>query len=149
MLRAATVISAPDDRLAGTHEQITLAREDRYRRRLAMTTDAGRAFLLDLAETTYLPNGAGLLLDDGSVVVVRAAVEALLRIGAPDPLTLTRIAWHIGNRHTPAEITEAAIFIQPDHVLAEMVGGLGGTVEAGAAPVRAGRRRLWRPRRDR
>ena len=42
--------------------------------------------------------------------------------------SLARIAWHIGNRHTPAEITAEAIYIKPDHVLAEMVAGLGAHV---------------------
>ena len=129
MLRATTVILPPDDRLADPVDQITLAREDRYRRRVAMTTNGGTPFLLDLPEAAYLANGCGLLLEDGSIVLVRAAEEPLLRIGAPAPLTLARIAWHIGNRHTPAEITGEAIFIQPDHVLAEMMRGLGGTVE--------------------
>ena len=63
------------------------------------------------------------------MIRVNAAPEPLLRISAPDTLTLSRLAWHIGNRHTPAEITADAVYIQPDHVLAEMVRGLGGAVE--------------------
>ncbi|MGB0083744.1 MAG: urease accessory protein UreE [Rhodomicrobiaceae bacterium] len=134
MLRATTVILPPDSRLADPADRITLAREDRHRRRVAMTTDSGKPFLLDLPEAAYLANGCGLLLEDGGVVLVRAAEEPLLRIGAPEPATLARIAWHIGNRHTPAEITAEAIFIQPDHVLAEMVRGLGGAVESVMRP---------------
>jgi urease accessory protein len=134
MLRATRVILPPDERLDRAGSTITLAREDRYRRRVAMTADDGAAFLLDLAEATYLPNGAGLLLEDGSIVRVRAADEPLLKISAPDGLALARLAWHIGNRHTPAEITAGAIFIQPDHVLAEMLRGLGGAVETVSRP---------------
>jgi urease accessory protein len=134
MLRATRILPASDERTNHAAATITLAREDRHRRRVAMTADDGTAFLLDLAEATYLPNGAGLLLEDGGVVRVRAADEPLLQITAPDALSLARLAWHIGNRHTPAEITAGAIYIQPDHVLAEMVRGLGGTVEAVARP---------------
>jgi urease accessory protein len=90
-----------------------------------MTSDSGRQFLLDLAEATYLEHGDALELDDGTLIAVRAAAEPLLEIAAPDARTLARIAWHIGNRHTPAEITDHAVYIQPDHVLAEMVAGLG------------------------
>ena len=134
MLRATSVILPPDERIAHAASTITLAREDRYRRRVAMTADDGKAFLLDLTEAAYLPNGTGLLLEDGSIVRVCAANELLLKITAPDAQTLARLAWHIGNRHTPAEITEAAIYIQPDHVLAEMVRGLGGGVEDVSRP---------------
>lgn len=128
MPRVTTTISTPDPRLATAGLEITLTREERYRRRVAWTTDSGEAFLLDLAEATYLADGDGLVLDDGRVIVVRAAVEALLQITARDAPTLARIAWHIGNRHTPAQITPEAIYIQPDHVLTEMVRGLGGEV---------------------
>ena len=128
MKRAIATIPAGDGRLRGGLPTITLTREQRFRRRIAWTTDDGMPFLLDLAEATYLPDGTGLGLDDNGIVVVRAAPEELLQISAPDALHLARIAWHIGNRHTPAEITHDAIYILPDHVLAEMVVGLGGAV---------------------
>jgi urease accessory protein len=128
MRRATTVIAPSDARLTDAAAEITLTREDRYKRRIALTADNGTAFLLDLPEAAYLANGAGLLLEDQSIVIVRAAEEPLLQITAPAPLALMRIAWHIGNRHTPAEITADALYIQPDHVLADMVRGLGGTV---------------------
>ncbi|MEM9356577.1 MAG: urease accessory protein UreE [Pseudomonadota bacterium] len=134
MLRATTVVLAPDSRLDQAAFAITLPREERYRRRVRWLTDCGHAFLLDLAETTYLPNGAGLLSEDGELILVRAAAEDLLKISAPSAIELMRIAWHIGNRHTPAEITEDAIYILPDHVLAAMVEGLGGSVENVARP---------------
>ncbi|MGE3160361.1 MAG: urease accessory protein UreE [Xanthobacteraceae bacterium] len=107
---------------------ITLDRAGRYRRRVALTCDDGMAFLLDLSEPAYLADGDALVLDDGRLIVVRAAAEDLLEIHAADAPSLARIAWHIGNRHTPAEITAQAVYIQPDHVLAEMVEGLGGHV---------------------
>ena len=115
-------------------DQITLNREQRYRRRIAMRTDAGRDFLLDLPEATCLADGDALLLDTGELIEVRAATEPLLSIRAADAVTLARIAWHIGNRHTPCEITPTTIYIQPDHVLAEMVVGLGGEVRDAQRP---------------
>lgn len=133
-MRASTVILPPDERIAAATLKITLPREERYRRRIMCKTDCGLPFLLDLAEATYLPNGAGLLTDQGDVILVEAAQEELLEITAATPIILSRIAWHIGNRHTPAEITERALYIQPDHVLAEMVRGLGGNVQTVSRP---------------
>jgi urease accessory protein len=109
-------------------DTITLDRQSRYRRRLVLKTDSGRELMLDLTEATYLADGDGLLLRDGGIVLVKAAAEDLMEIHATDALALARIAWHLGNRHTPAQITASAILIQPDHVLAEMVEGLGAHV---------------------
>ena len=122
------LIKAPDDRLGEAALSITLKREDRYRRRVSLTTDCGEQFLLDLPVPTYMAHGDGLLLSNGRVVLVRAAEEPLLELRAATSEALAKLAWHIGNRHTPAEITDAALYIQPDHVLADMVRGLGGRV---------------------
>jgi urease accessory protein len=108
-------------------DTITLDRQSRYRRRLVMKTDGGQELMLDLAEATYLTDGDAMVTS-GGVVLVRAAAEELMEIHAADALALARIAWHLGNRHTPAQITPEAILIQPDHVLAEMVEGLGAHV---------------------
>lgn len=110
-------------------ETVTLDRAARYRRRIAMTTDGGEPFLLDLPEATHLGHGDALELDDGRLVAVRAATEPLASIRACDAVSLARIAWHIGNRHLPAEITPTTIYIQRDHVIEEMVRGLGGDVQ--------------------
>lgn len=108
-------------------DTITLDRQSRARRRVVMTSDSGRDFLLDLAELTYVADGDAFVLEDGHIVV-RAMLEPLMEVVAEDPLELSKIAWHLGNRHTPAEITLEAIYVQPDHVLAAMIEGLGGTV---------------------
>jgi len=128
MIRAVKIIFPPDPQLENAHDTITLSREDRYRRRKVLRSDNELAFLLDLPEATYLPHGSAVELEDGRLITIRAASEELLKITAPDALALMRIAWHIGNRHTSAEITPEAIFIQSDHVLADMVRGLGGYV---------------------
>lgn len=127
-LRAARVIDRHEVGSRITIDTITLDREARYRRRIALATDRGHAFLLDLPEATYLAHGDALELSNGALVKVVAAPEDLLEIHGHDPVELARIAWHIGNRHTPAEIQSAAIYIKPDHVLEEMVVGLGGHV---------------------
>jgi len=128
MHRAIRVIRKAELGSQVTVDSITLDRASRFRRRVAMTTDGGVPFLLDLPEATYLADGDALLLDNGTLVAVAAAAEPLLEIHADNSHELARIAWHIGNRHTPAEITPSAIYIQPDHVMEAMVIGLGAHV---------------------
>jgi urease accessory protein len=114
---------------------VTLAFDDRHRRRLRLTTDTGLAFLLDLPEARVLRDGDLLALDDGSLVQVRAAAEAVLDINAADALALVRIAWHLGNRHTPTQILPGALRIRADHVLEHLlIDHLGATVVAATAP---------------
>ncbi len=128
MQRAATVIRKTELGRRITVDTITLDRASRHKRRTAMTSDRGHAFLLDLGEATVLADGDALQLESGALIKVRAAAEPLLEIHAHDAAALARIAWHIGNRHTPCEVAAQAIYIQPDHVLEEMVIGLGAHV---------------------
>ena len=75
------------------------------------------------------------LLDDGRLVLVRAAPEAVLDIQAADALALARIAWHLGNRHTPTQILPGALRIRADHVLEHLLTDhLGATVTHATAP---------------
>lgn len=113
---------------------VVLAYDDRHRRRIAMQSERGLMFLLDLPETIVLRQGDGLVLEDGRIVEVRARCEPLLEVRGRDPHHLTRLAWHLGNRHLPASIEAARILIRPDHVIAAMLIGLGAEVSAVEAP---------------
>ena len=109
---------------------VTLTFDDRHRRRIRMQDDAGAPFLLDLAEAEYLHDGDGLRLDEGGILHVRAAQEAVLDIHCHDAAHTTRIAWHIGNRHIPLQVLEdGRLRIRADHVLASMLEGLGAHVK--------------------
>ncbi|MCK8785030.1 urease accessory protein UreE [Roseomonas sp. NAR14] len=113
---------------------VTLDYDDRHRRRRRFVGEAGLAFLLDLPEATVLREGDGLLLENGSVVAVRAAPEPLVEITAESPGHLLRLAWHLGNRHLPAELSPGRILIRDDHVIVAMLRGLGATLRAVQAP---------------
>ncbi len=136
MTRAVSVVRRPAVKAALVTDRITLDHESRGRRRLAMTADGGLDFLLDLPRPANLSDGDALALEDGRLVEVRAADEELIEITAGTPLRLAKIAWHLGNRHTPAEVTEDAIYVVPDHVLVEMVRGLGGSTKPVKRPFR-------------
>lgn len=126
MMRALKVL--PRGSFQTAVDSITLDSESRYRRRITLKGDKGTEFLLDLPEAAVIGNGDGLELEDGRVVIVRAAEEALTEVKAATPHQLLKLAWHIGNRHIPAEIQPDRILIRPDHVIAEMLVGLGATV---------------------
>lgn len=115
-------------------DQITLDETERHRRRKKMTSDNGIEFLLDLPEARLLRHGDGLLLQDGRIIEVCAKPELLLEVTASTPRHLLALAWQIGNRHLPADITEHRIRIRRDHVIAEMLAGLGATVTEIEAP---------------
>ena len=113
---------------------VTLDYLYRHRRRIRLVTDSGETFLLDLPRAHHLAEGDGLELDSGGYIRVRAAAEPVLEIAAEDCPALLRIAWHLGNRHLPLQVVGDRLRIRADHVIAEMVAGLGGRLTALEAP---------------
>ena len=133
MLRADKVLAAGAWR-GEPADSVVLEFDERYRRRFVMTGVGGLAFLLDLPEASMLRGGDGLRLEDGRVVEVLAAPEPLAEIRAADALTLMRVAWHLGNRHLPTELTPKALRIRRDPVIEDMAKGLGARVVPVEAP---------------
>jgi urease accessory protein len=109
---------------------IELPHDGRYRRRITMRTSGDLVFLLDLAEPVHLRHGDGLVLEDGRIIGVVAADEPVAEITAADAHHLARLAWHIGNRHVPAQIFPDRIRIAPDPIIEDMIRGLGGAVKS-------------------
>ncbi len=115
-------------------DTVCLDFDARHRRRIALRTEAGREVLLDLPHAARLHDGDALVLEDGALLRVQAQPEALLEITARDPGTLLRIAWHLGNRHLPVQLLGDRLRIRADHVIADMIAGLGGHVAPLDAP---------------
>ena len=116
---------------SGAHYLVTLTYDDRFLRRKVLTTATGERFLVDLPQTTSLNHGDAFELTDGRLIEVIAAEEDLLEITAEN---LTRIAWHIGNRHTPCQIEPTRLLIQHDHVIRDMLEKLGADVRDVSEP---------------
>ena len=130
MLRATEIV------LAGSWkgkpaDVVRLDYDRRTQRRVSLTGIGGLTFLLDLAKAPSLRAGDAIRLEDGRIVAVEAASERLLEVSCREPRLLARIAWHLGNRHLATEIAARVIHIRDDHVIADMVRGLG----AEARPV--------------
>lgn len=115
-------------------DTVVLDYEERRRRRGTVKAIGGLAFLVDLAEPPVLGPGDGYVLEDGRFVEIVAAPEDLLEVRGRDPLHMTQLAYHLGNRHLECQISARHIRIRRDHVIAEMLKGLGAKVVEVEAP---------------
>ena len=113
---------------------LTLPFDDRCKSRLAATLDNGEEVALVLPRGTVLRDGDMLVADDGGLVRVIAAQQDVLVVHAHDPITLTRAAYHLGNRHTPVEVAAGQLKLEADPVLEDMLKRLGAHVDHATAP---------------
>ncbi|MGO4725165.1 MULTISPECIES: urease accessory protein UreE [unclassified Inquilinus] len=134
MKRFTAVVPAGRFDPAAVSDRVVLDFDSRHRRRIVLYGEAGTVVLLDLSAAVHLRHGDGLVAEDDSIVLVAAAPESLVEIQADSQAELIRIAWHLGNRHLPTQLLPDALRIRADHVIEEMVRGLGGTVIAIEAP---------------
>jgi urease accessory protein len=121
----------PQAHTAGT---VTLCYADRCKRRIQMTDDAGAPFLLSLPRAVRLADGDGLRLADGDYLRVVASPEPLVEATATDGEHLAKLAWHIGNRHVPAQVVGGRLRIAVDPVLENMLQRLGAVTRRLDAP---------------
>ncbi len=133
MIRA-NFISGKGAWQAKAADSVVLDYEERHRRRVTMKGVRGTEFLLDLPDAVHIRGGDALVLEDGRLIEVVAAPEALAEIRTGDPRLMVRLAYHLGNRHAPAEILNKGIRIRRDHVLEDMVKSLGAKVMHIEAP---------------
>ena len=81
-----------------------------------------------------MADGDGLRLHDGRWLKIQAADEPVVEISHRDPEQLTRLAWHLGNRHLPTQIDRVVLRIRPDHVIEAMLESLGADLVRMHAP---------------
>jgi urease accessory protein len=134
MKRAHEIKLAGDWDAAGAVDCVTLDAQERHRRRVVLTGERGTQFLLDLAHAVALRDGDGLVLDDGAIVRIAGRPEPLVEIAAANESKLARLAWHIGNRHVDVQIAGDRLRIRRDHVIEEMLRGLGAHLTPIEAP---------------
>jgi len=112
-------------------DHVALTYDERFLRRKVLVSDKGQRFLVDLSKATSLNHGDALELDTGALIEVRAAEEDLLEVAGRD---LARLAWHIGNRHTPCQIEVTRLVIQRNHVMRDMLQKLGAKLREVSEP---------------
>jgi len=114
--------------------RLCLPIDSRTRSRLRVTLEDGREAGLFLPRGLILRGGDHLAADSGEVIEVIAAQESVSTVRTEDTQLLTRCAYHLGNRHVPLEVGADYLRYQHDHVLDEMVRGLGAQVISEQAP---------------
>lgn len=112
---------------------LTMSRRQRSRQR-ARLDRSGTSVALMLPRGTVLRGGDLLQAEDGRVIEVIAAPERLSVAATDDLLLLSRLAYHLGNRHIPVEVGSGWLRYREDHVLDEMVKAMGATVCRGEHP---------------
>ncbi len=119
---------------SGADARLVLPFQLRNRSRLRTALETGEEVGLILERGSVLRDGDLLLADDGRVVAVVAEAETVSTVRATDPLALCRASYHLGNRHVALQIGDGWVRYQHDHVLDEMVRGLGLEVIVEDAP---------------
>ena len=114
--------------------ELVLPFELRMRSRLRTRLVSGEEAVLKTERGAILRGGECLQSEDGRVVRVSAAPEKVMHVVCADAFELTRAAYHLGNRHVPVEIGDDYLRIAADHVLGDMLLGLGAQVEERVAP---------------
>ncbi|MCK5665951.1 MAG: urease accessory protein UreE [Thiotrichaceae bacterium] len=114
---------------------VTLVRDQREKSRLKVILEDGREAGLFFEKGISFQDGDLIISDDGKVLVeVKAANETVSTVYCDDPLHLARACYHLGNRHIPLQIDKGVLRYQHDHVLDDMVRGLGLDVKTEQAP---------------
>ncbi len=125
MLKATQVLDEPADGAPLASDALVLPFELRQKSRLVANLSSGRQISLQLPRGHVLRDGSKLAASDGSVILVRAAEEDLSVVASDDPTELLRAAYHLGNRHVALQIRSGRIAYLHDHVLDDMLRGLG------------------------
>lgn len=109
-------------------DTITLTSEQRRLRRKVLTLPKVGDVMIDFAEPATIEHFGALVLEDGRLIEVVAAPEPLLEVAGKSGEHLIELAWHIGNRHMPAQMEKKRILVPRDRIAKTMLEGLGATV---------------------
>ncbi len=126
--------TASADAVGSVHESLALPFAARQKARQRVQLASGRDAGLKLPRGTVLRGGDLLQSDCGTVVRVEAAPETVSIVRTADPHLLARAAYHLGNRHVWVEVGDGWLSYLADHVLDDMLRGLGVAPEPEKAP---------------
>ncbi|MEO1266101.1 MAG: urease accessory protein UreE [Pseudomonadota bacterium] len=134
MHRVTEIVPADRADAARAGATLTLSHGERHLRRKVIALGDGTDILIDLPDARQLCHGDQLIIEDGRAVAIAAADEPLMEVTTSGHPSLAVLAWQIGNRHLAAEIRADRILLERDHVIREMLTGLGATVSDVDAP---------------
>jgi urease accessory protein len=119
---------------AGVRGQLELPFDMRQKSRLHAALTTGEEVAIVMPRGQVLRGGDWVVASDGRVIEVVAQPEKVLHVLCAAPRLLIRAAYHLGNRHVPVQVGDGWLRIAADHVLEDMLKGLGATVMALEAP---------------
>lgn len=125
MQKATTIVRRPAVRADRVADTVELDHAGRSALPSSLTAAGGLAFEVALPKAGSLEDGDALRLDDGRLVVVKAAAESLLEVRAENPARLMRLAWQLGGNHVEAEVGADTLHIPASPANAELVRGQG------------------------
>jgi urease accessory protein len=134
MQRVTAIKRAGDWDAQAASDVVVLDAQDRQKRRVVFVGEQGACYLLDLPRPAQLRDGDALELENGGYVRVVGRPESLVEVAAASPHGLPRLAWHLGNRHTEVQFVGERLRIRRDHVLEDMLRGLGAQFTSVEAP---------------
>ena len=113
---------------------LSLPINPRVKSRIKVTLDDGREAGLFLPRGKILRNGDLVVSEEGLVVKIKAAPELVSTVTSDNPHALAVASYHLGNRHVPLQVEPTWLRYLHDHVLDDMVKGLGLSVKTETAP---------------
>jgi urease accessory protein len=134
MLKINLKIDRGVDHPCAAERKLVLPFEERSKSRLRALLDNGEEAGLYLERGSVLRHGDLLLAEDGRLVEVQAANETVSTVHTLDGIMLARASYHLGNRHVALQIGPGWLRYQHDHVLDDMLRGLGLEVQVEQAP---------------
>ena len=134
MPRATSVLAAADRHDRPVIDTVILDYAQRSEQKITVTGVKGCTFEIDLHPPARLRTDDLLLLDDGGLVEVVAAPEPLIEARAADVAALSRLAWHLGDRHVPVQVLPNRIRARRDAAIESLLTSLGAKVVVIEAP---------------
>ena len=134
MPRATSVLAAADRRDRPVIDTVILDYAQRSAQKITVTGVKGGAFEIDLRQPARLRTDDVLVLEDGGLVEVVAAPEPLIEARAKDLAVLSRLAWHLGDRHVPVQVLPNRIRVRRDAAIEALLRSLGAKVMIIEAP---------------
>lgn len=114
--------------------RLELPFDKRQKSRLRAQLDSGEDVALNLPRGEVLRGGDLVVTSDGRIVEIVAQAEQVVHVVCAEATALARAAYHLGNRHVPVQLGEGFLRITADHVLEDMLQGLGATLTRMDAP---------------
>ena len=133
-IAAETAVSGSLPTGEGEGDLLSLPFERRQIARQRVTLETGQIAGLKLPRGTLLRQGDLVKSLDGTVARVQAAEETVSMVRCESAQELARAAYHLGNRHVWVQVGPSWLRYLHDHVLDEMLQGLGFHVQVQQAP---------------